>query len=231
MKRAFAGLLTALSLLAAAMCEPASAQNLLVNGNLDVGTAGGAGLPGTAPPWTLTNAGNATAAQFQPGFANSQAPGGNGLWHRSFLGGGPNMNPLVSSNLTQTVVAPATGPYKLSFDYLVEANHSSDSLTAILSSTSGGSASLDLLLAPRATMGGGFGNNPGFPVGMLQINANAGDTLTVSVAMVNGVTNPLGGAQSALADNFSLILVPEPGSLALGGFVLLGLAGVRRFRG
>ncbi|HEX6961186.1 MAG TPA: hypothetical protein VF175_04920, partial [Lacipirellula sp.] len=61
--------LVLLSLAATAAGPRALAQNLLLDGTLDTSTAGGSGSPGTNAFWTLTNTGNATAAQYQGGFA------------------------------------------------------------------------------------------------------------------------------------------------------------------
>jgi hypothetical protein len=204
----------------AAFSAVASAQ--LANGNLDVGLASDGTLPGTAPPWTLNNVGNATAAQFQAGFADST--GGNGIWFRSFLG---NTTTPVSATFSQTAVALASGPYQLTFDYLVEQNFTAQSMLATLSSTSGGTATLDLNAVPRTAINGGFSANPA-AVGSLLINANAGDTLTVSLAMLNGQTSGLSGGQTVMADRFNLALVPEPSTMALGLAALMGLVAVRR---
>jgi hypothetical protein len=220
----------ALSTVAHAQCGVLGVE-CLVNGTLDIGTAGGAGLPGTAPPWTLTNTGDPTAAQFNPGFANSVGPGGNGIWYRAFLGGPTQQNPnrpLVSADLSQTAVATAAGRYLLLFDYLVETNFTAESMMATLSSTGGGTSTLNLLTVPRTNVGGGFVDNPA-GVGSLLVNANAGDTLTVHLAMVNGRdagTNP----QSVVADNFRLARIPEPTSVLLGLIGVVGLLGLARRR-
>jgi PEP-CTERM motif len=120
------------------------------------------------------------------------------------------------------------GPNRLTFDYLVETNFTAESMMATLSSTSGGTSSLNLLTATRTNMGGGFGTQ-GAEVGSLVVNANAGDTLTVHLAMVNGRdagANP----QSVVADNFRLSKVPEPTSVLLGLIGVVGLLGLGRRR-
>jgi hypothetical protein len=228
----------ALSTVAHAQCGVLGAE-CLVNGNLDLGTAGGAGLPGTAPPWTLVNTGNATAAQFNPGFADNT--GVNGLWYRAFLGG-PTMQdpnrPLVSADLSQTVVATAGGTYRLMFERVVENNFTAAAMRATLSSSSGPSVTRDLLLdkiTAATYTGGGFdtvaATAPGYDIKVTMDlpGVLAGDTLTVSLAMVEGRdagTNP----QSVVADTFSLARVPEPASAMLGLIGLVGLAGLARRR-
>jgi hypothetical protein len=208
----------------------------LVNGNLDVGTAGGAGQPGTAPPWSLVNAGNATAAQFQGGFADNT--GVRGIWYRAFLGGGQSMNPLVSADLSQQVVATMDGTYRLTFDRIVEQNFTAASMTATLSSSSGPSVSRNLLLdkVTEATYtGGGFVNQPitapNYDISVLMDlpGVLAGDVLTVSLAMVNG-QDGLANPQSVVADNFSLVKIPEPASAALSLIGVLGLVSLVRRR-
>jgi hypothetical protein len=231
------GCVAALSTLAHAQCGVLGAE-CLVNGTLDVGTAGGAGLPGTAPPWTLTNTGNPTAAQFNPGFADNT--GVNGIWYRAFLGPNPQnpTRPLVSADLSQTVVATAGGTYRLNFDRIVENNFTAAAMRATLSSSSGPSVTRDLLLdkiTAATYTGGGFGTvattAPGYDINVTMDLAGvlAGDTLTVSLAMVDGRdagANP----QSVVADNFRLARVPEPTSVMLGLMGAIGLLGLARRR-
>lgn len=239
MKRIFvAGLFLASFALVAttalAQCGTIGGECLL-SGKLDDSVAGSAGDPGSNPNWTLTNTGNATAAQYQGGFANSQDTDGLGVWYRSFLGNataGP-----VSSTLSQDVVVPSAGDYQLTFDAVIEQNVVADSIVATLSSSSGPSVSLDLLSkkigAGSSYTGGGFGTiaaaTPPYDiVQKLSLSGvQAGDTLTVSVAMTNGMSAGM-NPQSTVVDNFSLARVPEPASVLLAGISLIGLMGLRR---
>lgn len=225
----------ALGTVAHAQCGVIGAE-CLVNGNLDLGTAGGAGVPGTAPPWTLANTGNDTAAQFNPGFADNT--GVNGIWYRAFLGGGTAMNPLVSADLSQTAIATTGGTYRLTFERVIENNFTAAAMRATLSSSSGPSVTRDLLLdkiTAATYTGGGFdtvaATAPGYDinVSMDLPGVLAGDTLTVSLAMVDGQDAGM-NPQSAVADNFSLARVPEPASVMLGLIGVFGLLGLARRR-
>lgn len=207
----------------------------LINGNLDAGTAGNGSMTGTNPPWTVTSS-VVDAAIFQPGFADNTLAGngpdeGLGIWYRSFRGGGTSGNPPVDADLAQTIdPVPTAGLYKLTFDYLVETNFTAASMTATLSSSGGDIDTLDLLTSPRTSVGGGFNGVGNIPqVGTLLVNADVGDTLTVSLAMVDGVAGS-GNPQSFVADRFSLTRVPEPASATLGLLALLGIAGFARRR-
>jgi hypothetical protein len=228
------GSVALLSTAARAQCGTLGGE-CLINGNLDTGTAGDGTVPGTALPWTVVNdAGHATAGMFQPGFADNT--GVNGFWYRAFLGSVASPD---SSTLAQTVVVPTAGTYTLSFDKVIEQNFTATSLLASLSSSGGGSTSIDLLtqkVTDATYTGGGFSTvastAPTYNIHSILTLAgvNAGDTLTVSVAMVGGhggVPNP----QSAVIDNFSLQrTVPEPACLALGLIGLLGTLGLVRRR-
>ncbi|HEX6961948.1 MAG TPA: PEP-CTERM sorting domain-containing protein, partial [Lacipirellula sp.] len=154
--------------------------------------------------------------------------------HRAFLG---NAQTPVSSNLSQSVVAPAAGKYLLLFDSIVEQNFTAASLVGTLASSGGPSATVDLLAtkipAGSSYTGGGFANigaaTPPYNIQqMLMISGvNAGDTLTVSVAMTNGIAGTA-NPQSAVVDNFRLTLIPEPSTAVLGGLGLIGLVIRRR---
>jgi hypothetical protein len=111
------------------------------------------------------------------------------------------------------------------------------SLIATLTSSSGPSATLDLLAtkipAGSSYTGGGFGSigtaTPPYNIQqMLMISGvNANDTLTVSVAMMGGI-NANVNPQSAVVDNFRLTFIPEPSSALLGALGLLGVMSRRR---
>lgn len=231
-------LLTFAAILSVAMCGMVHAQcgtlggECLVDANLDASTAGGGGSPGSSPGWNLINVGNATAGQFQPGFADNT--GVNGFWYRAFLG---NANTPVDSDLTQDVVVPTAGDYLLTFDAVIEQNFTSNSITAVLSSDAGPSVTRDLTLdrvsAGSDYTGGGFNtigaSTPPYntEVSMRLNGVGGGDTLTVSVAMLGGIdagVNP----QSVVIDNFSLSRIPEPTSAILCLLGTIGLFVVRR---
>lgn len=214
--------------------------NLLDDGNLSLADSG---AQTSNSDWVLTVNFPDTvddAAQFQTGFANAQntgvggteAPGtGTGVWFKSFEGLQAPGDALAQADLSQSVVAPNNGDYVLTFVASREANFSAGSWDATLSSSgTGGSASIDLLVA--ALNDGNLGSAAsagGTPLSLTLAGVSAGDTLTVSVAMVNGVdaqTNP----QSAFVDSFNLVqVVPEPASAGVFG-VLVGFAAMRRRR-
>ncbi len=206
---------------------------LLDDGNLSLATSGG--LVSNSD-WVLTaNApdGSSLGAQFQTGFANAQnsgvggpeAPGtGTGVWFRSFEGNqGGSGEPLADATLTQSVIAPASGDYTLSFVAGREVNFMASSFGVTLSSSgTGGSDSVDLITAviPDGNLGGAASGNPGgTPFSLTLLGVTAGDTLTVDGSMVGGTDSLIPGGQSAFLDSFRL--VPEPSSAAL-----LGVAGL-----
>jgi hypothetical protein len=214
---------------AALLTCSASAQNILINGNLDIGVAGAAGAPGSAVGWTLNNPTHPTGAQFQGGFADNT--GVNGVWYRAFLGGAAG--PGVDAELTQTVLAPEAGDYLLTFDAVVEQRFTAQSITAALNGVTR-DLTLDRIDAGSTYTGGGFGTiGAAVPphntqISLLLTGVNLGDPLTVSVAMVQGLSGG-GNPQSVVVDNFSLVRIPEPATALLACLAGLGLV-VRRRR-
>ena len=233
------------------------AQNLLTNGAFDTFSHvnGSAGPPvvmdvSTASGWTLNASspdGVDLAAQFQTGFANAnntgaggtQSPGtGAGLWFRPFEGNqGGSGQPLADAVLTQSVVAPTTGDYRLDFVAGIEgiANFTaSDFSVALSSSGSGGSASVDLVSAAASVpivdgnIGGAASNNKGgTPFTLELFGVTAGDTLTVTGQMIGGEDSGV-NPQSGFLDGFVLTVVPEPSSIVLGLLAVTGIVAVRR---
>lgn len=110
--------------LCAALCP---AQNLLVNGDLELPAGGG---PNDIDGWTLTEPSvdamlnPANSADFV-GFANHTPGGERGLWLRPFAGGmGDGAPPTVDAILTQAVMGAAGTEYSLSAWFMYEANYS-----------------------------------------------------------------------------------------------------------
>ncbi|BDS08001.1 hypothetical protein NT6N_30410 [Oceaniferula spumae] len=222
-----------LYLLTSILCSTSMvhAASILTDGEFDLATSGSTT---SGSPWTLTvNSPDGTnpAAQFQTGFANAnntgaggtQAPGtGAGLWIRSFEGDqGGSGEPLANANLSQSVLAPSSGSYQLSFVAGREVNFTAASFGVTLSSSGvAGSATIDLIAAtiPDGNLGGAASLNAGGTPFSITLNSvMAGDTLQVSAIMVDGADSQVPGGQSAFLDNFSLVLapVPEPSSSLL----------------
>ncbi|MGE3182631.1 MAG: PEP-CTERM sorting domain-containing protein [Phycisphaerae bacterium] len=198
--------------------------------------------------WLLTanfpdpNAPMEEAAQFQGGFANAEngsggpGDGGNGIWFKSFLGmraGDPNI-PGADADITQSVMAPVDGDYILNFVAGREANFTASEFYVSLSSDgTGGSSQIDLLTASMIAGNIGGAASPalgGNPFSLTLLGVSAGDMLTVSGVMVDGVDFNMPGGQSAFLDRFALTLVPEPSSIALLSLAGAGLAAQRRCR-
>ena len=221
-------------------CTSAQA-NLLDDGSFDL-AAGGGQTSNSAWVLTVDFPDSDDSAQFQGGFANAEngsggtGDGGNGIWFKSFLGnrGGDTNIPTANADITQSVVAPADGKYLLSFVAGREENFTAGEFSVSLSSSgTGGSASVDLLTAPLIFGNIGGGASPalgGNPFSITLDGVTAGDTLTVSGAMVDGVDFNAPGGQSAFLDQFSLTAIPEPSSVVIGVLGALGVGWAARRR-
>lgn len=222
-----------LALIAAALTPWTANANLLDDGDFDLATSGSIT---SNSDWSLvSNVPNDVdfSAQFQVGgFARSDGAAGSGagIWYRSFAGS-PTQG--GDSELTQTVAAPESGDYLLTFEAARETNFTADEwLVSLSSDGTGGSGVVDLLAA--AIPEGNFNQvqvvngGPGAAAFSIRVDGvTAGDMLTVTTSMVNGVdagVNP----QSAFIDRFSLTTIPEPTSALIALFGMFGLAGHRR---
>ena len=126
------------------------------------------------------------------------------------------------------MLAPSNGDYTLNFVAGIEEFFTAATWGVTLSSSgTGRSDSIDLLTAGISPLGTiGTAQNPGgTPFSLSLSGVTVGDTLTVRAVMIDGM-DALSNPQSAFLDEFDL--VPEPNSLALIGFGLLGAMGVRR---
>ena len=227
-----------LAVLSLAMFETSAQANLLDDGSFTLATSGSAT---SNSDWVLTrnfpDPDNPLdgAAQFNSGFANSENPAaGTGVWFKSFLGerGGDANDPAADADVTQSLVAAVSGDYHLRFRAAAEVNFMADAWGVSLSSSGpAGSVSVDLL-TNRPTPAGNIGglaspNYGGTSYDLVLTGVDAGDTLTVSGFMVQGVDANIPGGQSAFLDRF-VLQVPEPMSCALVGLGMLGLLPMRR---
>ena len=225
-----------LGTVAHAQCGVLGAE-CLVDGDFRLATPGGQTSNST---WSLNvdfPDGTGSAAQFQGGFGdadNVANPGGTGVWFKTFEGMQAAGDPPANATLSQsTPPVLAGGAYKLDFVAGRETNFTAESFSVTLSSSgTGGSTSIDLLNAPMILGNIGGAASPalgGNPFSLLLGGVSAGDVLTVTGAMVNGVVAPV-NPQSGFLDSFSLTRVPEPASAVLGLIAMLGLFGLVRRR-
>lgn len=239
MKRYWMGSLLSLTLMflasnAGAVCGDLG-DECLDDPTFDLATGGGQ-VSNSAWVLTVDFPDSDDSAQFQGGFANAEngsggaGDGGNGIWFKSFLGnrGGDTNIPTANADITQSLIAPTDGSYLLTFVAGRESNFTAGEFSVSLSSNgTGGSASIDLLSAPMIEGNIGGGASPalgGNPFSLQLDGVTAGDTLTVSGAMVDGVDFNAPGGQSAFLDKFSLSAVPEPGTgllISLGSLIVL----------
>lgn len=180
--------------------------------------------------WELINP-NDSASFSESVWAASD--GTKGVWFKSFVG--TDATP-ADATLTQTVSNVAqSGAYRLTFDSARETHFRAAGATATLSSSGGQSVSIDLLTAAYLH-GGNMETRPApnepplsgpTHFSLLLPGVNAGESLTVTIEMSDGVLAP-DNPQSLMVDNFDLSFVPEPGSSALVGLVVLALLARRK---
>jgi hypothetical protein len=159
-------------------------------------------------------------------------PGDFGVFFKAFSGNtsdGP-----ATANLFQDTAATPGLTYMLTGWAGAEANYlATRSLFAIdfldLGNNVIGSTELDLVAAGLFVGNGQPFNYKAYTV-MATAPANA-VSVRARVSMIGGSGNPLGGGQAFVVDDFALVAVPEPTSIALVLMGLLGLLGVRARKG
>jgi hypothetical protein len=234
-----------------AASKPAGAQNLLTNGNLDqtyqqviVDNApagegpedfflpkpsgwvnlGSRTLTGpyedemSSEPW----AGPAPTPVTTDGLAGGPAPGADAaVFFKGFSGGG--VNGPATGHLQQDVAASPGVKYQLTGWAGAEPNFLGGAVLAIEFLGPGdsliGAGELDMRAAGLLTDNGQpfdykkYTVTATAPAGTVEARAR--------VSMIDGTSNPLGGGQAYVVDDFALTVIPEPTSAVLG---LAGLA-------
>lgn len=212
--------------------------NLLSNGAVDLP---GGGLPITN--WTKdeskTFSGPTTdLSSLEPWAGPAPTPvtvGDHGIFFKAFQGN-ITTGDLATAHIYQDVAGTPGVKYVLTGWAGSEANYSGN----IPGSPTKSLLAIDFLDAASSVLsssvlnmvlGVGGGNNPPFgyqqfsvsgvaPVGTASVRAR--------VSMVDGYSNPAGGGQAYVADDFVLVGVPEPATFALVGLAVAGLVGIRR---
>lgn len=225
----------------------ANAQNLLINPGVDDPPVH-EGV--TATGWTLvaerTLSGPAATANFAD-FADREAPAGRGLWARSFIGTAADPAQAI---LSQVVPALPGVPYRMSGWAHFETYYAGGldivpgaGDIASPTETYFGLEFLDLGGTPlpgsvlwELRDDGGQVNDPDtatrdWQQHVLTATAPLGTVnVRVSASMVDGIANVGNNPQSVFFDDFSLTVVPEPASAAIGLIGVLGLLGLVRRR-
>lgn len=247
MRRRLAWIL-ALGIVAGASCS-AHAQNLLSNGNLDLTQAteivpgfflpkpqdweniGTRAISGpyedemSSEPW----AGPAPTPVTIDGNLNPPSPAGCGgpdcaVFFKGFTGNA-TPNGLATGHLQQSVPGAAGKRYVMTGWAGAEANFLGDARFAIDFLNVGGtpisSVELNLNAAGLFVANGEPFNYKQYtlsgnsPAGTVNVRARA--------SMLNAMSNPAGGGQAFVVDDFTLTQIPEPASMLLGLIALGGL--------
>jgi len=213
--------------------------NLLQNGSMDLP---GSGLPITS--WTKaeskTFSGPTTdLASLEPWAGPAPTPvtpSDQGLFFKAFQGN-VTTGDLATAHIYQDVPGTAGVEYRLTGWAGSEANYSGN----IVGSPTKSQLAIDFLGAGNAVLGssvldmvlgvGNGGSNPAFGYQQFSVSGVApANTLNVRarISMIDGYSNPAGGGQAYVADDFVLLAVPEPATFALVGLAVMGLVGIRR---
>jgi hypothetical protein len=159
-------------------------------------------------------------------------PGDFGVFFKPFSGN--SSDGPATANLFQDTAATPGLTYILTGWAGAEANYlATRSLFAIDFLDAGnsviGSTELDLVAAGLFVGNGQAFNYKEYTV-MATAPANA-VSVRARVSMIGGLSNPLGGGQAFVVDDFALVSVPEPASIMLGLMGLLGFLVVRARKG
>lgn len=221
--------------LAALLCSPATAGQVITNGSFETGNFSG---------WTLTDGGNGgseVTALNAPSNGIFPTPGASdGLFYAVTSQGGPGTHAFSQTFSTGGPVTSAT----LSFDMFVQTNAAETINPAGLTHTAGPNqhARVDILSATASALDTGAGVLQNFYIGIdgAPTQPYTSYSFDVTSLLSAGGTFQLRFAQSDNLGNFNLgvdnvslvvgNVVPEPTSLVIFGLTTLGLVGVRRRR-
>jgi choice-of-anchor C domain-containing protein len=205
------GLLTAAFLFAG--LATASATTLVSNGSFEAGTA-----PGVFT--TVSGAGAISDWNISAGTVDYIGT----YWTASDGARSVDMNGNSQGTIDQTINGLTAGQtYKLTFD--IGGNGDGGPTTKTMDVSFGGV--VQSVLFDTLTGGNIGGNARGYaPITLLFTYTGAGTSALLSFASTTG-----GGFFGPILDNVALSAVPLPPAMLLFGGALLGMAGLRRFRG
>jgi hypothetical protein len=196
----------------AALSATASAANLLVDGSFEsIAQAAGTWNTYTSVPgWTVTKAnGSATSTglEVRNNVAGTAEDGGNFI----------ELDGYENDAIKQSFATVVGHEYEVSFWFADRAGVAASSLGFLANVTSGASSS--------GTGFGAIGDN-GSAWHLITLDFVAGSTTSIFSIKGTGTSDSLGTS----FDNFSVIAVPEPGTMGLfaAGLAIVGLSARRR---
>lgn len=184
--------------------------------------------PWAGPAPTPVTTGNLGQPPFPESCGNSAVDGDCGVFFKPFTGS--TANGAATGHLYQDVAGTPGVKYVLTGWAGGEANFMGGAEFAVEFLNAGGGliggATLDLVAAGLLTDNGlafdykQYSVSAVAPAGTASVRARA--------SMINAMSNPAGGGQAYVVDDFTLTAVPEPATFALVGLAVAGLVGIRR---